>query len=112
MPSNGYILTSKKVSIKYLLGLLNSNLLKFYFGFIGLMTAGGAFTLKYATIQQLPIVIADDPQQIIALVDKILVAKKENPSADTTDWEQKIDSLVYKLYGLTKAEIAIVEGNV
>jgi hypothetical protein len=110
LPSNGYILTSNKIPIKYLLGLLNSNLLKFYFAFIGIMTAGGAFTLKYTTIQQLPIAIAEDTQPIIVLVDKILVAKKENPSADTLDWEQKIDSLVYKLYGLTKAEIAMIEG--
>jgi hypothetical protein len=111
LPSNGYILTSKGTSVKYLLGLLNSNLLKFYFGFIGIMTAGGAFTLKHATIQQLSIVVADDPQPIIALVDKILCAKRENPAADTSKWEREIDVQVYQLYGLTDEEIAIVEGG-
>jgi len=55
LPSNGYILTSNKTSIKFLLGLLNSNVLKFYFGFIGIMTAGGAYTLKHGTIRKLPI---------------------------------------------------------
>jgi hypothetical protein len=58
LPSNGYILTSAKIPIKYLLALLNSNLLKYYFGFIGVMTAGGAYTLKHGTIQALPIKIA------------------------------------------------------
>ncbi|MDR0328263.1 MAG: Eco57I restriction-modification methylase domain-containing protein, partial [Planctomycetaceae bacterium] len=109
LPSNGYILTSKKIPIKYLLGLLNSNLLKFYFGFIGIMTAGGAFTLKYATVAQFPIVVTDDPQPIIAIVDTILSAKKENPAADTSALERKIDALVYELYGLTKEEVVIVE---
>ncbi|MCL2744353.1 MAG: hypothetical protein FWE67_10930, partial [Planctomycetaceae bacterium] len=109
LPSNGYILTSKTISTKYLLGLLNSNVMKFYFGFIGVMTAGGAFTLKHATIQRLPIVISENQQLIITLVDKILSAKKHNPAADTTESERKIDVLVYQLYGLTKDEIAVIE---
>jgi hypothetical protein len=113
LPSNGYILTSEKISIKYLLGLLNSNLLKFYFGFIGVMTAGGAYTLKHATIQQLPIpVVSPDKQQpIISLVDKILSVKAKNPQADTAGLENDIDALVYELYDLTDEEIAIIEGR-
>ena len=39
------------------------------------------------------------------------MAKKENPSADTSALEKKIDEIVYKLYGLTEEEIAIVEGR-
>lgn len=31
--------------------------------------------------------------------------------ADTTSSEQEIDQLVYKLYGLTEEEIAIVENS-
>ena len=37
-------------------------------------------------------------------------AKELNPEKDTTDWENKIDHLVYELYGLTEEEIKIVEG--
>ena len=44
-------------------------------------------------------------------VDRILAAKKRDPKVDTTAWEQEIDRLVYELYGLTKEEIAIVEGK-
>jgi len=72
LPSNAYLLTSGRVPIKYLLGVLNSRLLRYYFGFIGVMTAGGAYTLKHSTIQQLPIVVTENPQPIISLVDKIL----------------------------------------
>jgi len=110
LPSNGYILTSDNVPVKYLLGLLNSKLLQYYFGFIGVMTAGGAYTLKAATIEALPIVVSNE-QPIISLVNQILSAKKENPQADTSDWENEIDQLVYQLYGLTDEEIAIVEGS-
>ena len=48
---------------------------------------------------------------IAALVDRILAAKKADPAADTKELEAEIDALVYKLYGLTDDEIAIVEGK-
>jgi adenine-specific DNA-methyltransferase len=47
----------------------------------------------------------------VELVNKILTAKKQNPSADTTDLENQIDQLVYKLYDLTEEEIKIIEGE-
>lgn len=45
------------------------------------------------------------------LVDHIFAVKKANPLADTTAEENEIDRLVYRLYGLTEDEIAIVEGT-
>ena len=114
LPSNGYILTSKEIPIKYLLALMNSKLMEFYFGFIGIMTAGGAYTLKYGTVVEFPIKIISEARQLsfINLVDKILTAKKSNPQADTTAIETEIDQLVYELYGLTDEEIQIVEESV
>ncbi len=109
LPSNGYILTSNVVSIKYLLALLNSNLLKYYFGFIGVMTAGGAYTLKHATIQQLPIVLSENQKPIIDLVDKILFAKVNNNN--TAILEKKLDEHIYSLYNLTDKEIEIIENS-
>ena len=59
LPSNGYILTSdSQLSLEYILGVLNSKLMRFYFDFIGIMTAGGAFTLKYDTISDFPFKLA------------------------------------------------------
>jgi adenine-specific DNA-methyltransferase len=40
-----------------------------------------------------------------------LAAKRSNPQADTSAWEREIDERVYRLYGLTPAEIKIVEGG-
>jgi adenine-specific DNA-methyltransferase len=43
------------------------------------------------------------------LVDKILAAKRTDAAADVSAWEREIDERVYRLYGLTAAEIKIVE---
>jgi adenine-specific DNA-methyltransferase len=109
LPSNGYILTSSEYSIKYLLALLNSRLMEFYFGFIGIMTAGGAYTLKQETVSEFPIkVISPKNQKLFTtLVDKILSAK--NSDKDTSALENEIDVMVYKLYNLTYEEVKIIE---
>lgn len=77
LPSNGYILTSSEIDIKYVLGVLNSNLMQFYFHFVGIMTAGGAFTLKHQTINELPLKIPSNFESdvISNLVDYILFTK-------------------------------------
>ncbi len=75
------------------------------------MTAGGAYTLKHATIQQLPVKVAKDIVPFITLVDQILAAKTANPKADTGALEAQIDEAVYTLYGLTAEEVRAVEGG-
>lgn len=111
LPSNAYILTSRKIPIKYILGILNSDLLKYYFSFIGVMTAGGAYTLKAATISALPFCIAEDMQPIIDVVDEILNKKASNHDADITDEEARLNDLVYELYGINNKEKAIILAN-
>jgi len=101
LPSNGYILTSKEIPVKYLLALMNSNLMEFYFGFIGIMTAGGAFTLKHETVIEFPIKVSDEKTQniFIKIVEAIL-SIKQNPqcSLDFSFFEHLIDAMVYELY--------------
>jgi hypothetical protein len=57
-----------------------------------------------------PTATPEQQAPIIALVERILQAKRDNPRADVTEWEREIDRLVYALYGLTEDEIAVVEG--
>ena len=111
LPSNAYILTSKNIPIRFILGLLNSKLLHYYFGFIGVMTAGGAYTLKAATIESLPIAVGTREQQneIALKVDSILNSKAADKQADVSSTESEIDHLVYELYGLSEEDIKIVE---
>jgi type I restriction-modification system DNA methylase subunit len=74
---------------------------------------GGRVQFRGDRMEKVPIPAATTAQQkeIEALVEQILALKKQNPDADVTALEGDIDQLVYKLYNLTKAEIAIVEGK-
>ena len=69
--------------------------------------------VKPQRIKALPIALPTNQQQqsIENLANHIISAKQSNPQADTRAWEAEIDSLVYALYGLTPAEIALVEGR-
>ncbi len=79
LPSNGYLLTSEKVPLFYILGILNSRLMRFYFNFIGIMTAGGAFTLKYDTIAEFPFreVSPENQAFMTEKVSQILALQKD-----------------------------------
>lgn len=107
------ITDESKWSPKYVVALLNSNALDFYYKKRFTLKKDDAFPeIQSYLYEQLPIAHAtkSQQQQIISLVDRILSEKKSNPQADTSSLESEIDSLVYKLYGLTEAEIAMVEG--
>jgi hypothetical protein len=104
-----FFITGK--NLKYLLSILNSKVAKWYFNEIS--TSSGMGTnrwLKYK-IEQLPIKDITEKQQtsFVNLVDQILAAKKQDPNTDTGALENKIDKLVYQLYGLTEEEKQIVE---
>lgn len=102
---------SETVDLRYLLGILNS---KYANVLLDTIRGKGNIDVNPEYIRNIPIPTATKEQQqpIIDLVDKILAAKKADATSDTTALERKIDELVYKLYGLTDEEIAIVEGNV
>ena len=109
LPSNGYILTSSNIPIKYILGVLNSDLLKYYFTFIGVMTAGGAYTLKDTTISALPFCIAQDTKPIIDIVDKILEKKTSDHDADVSKEEDLLNKLVYQIYSISSDEQELIK---
>lgn len=101
----------KNVSLKYLLAVLNSTLSEWYFHKIATTTGMGTNRWKKYKLEQLPVVkpTTAQSQQIVEIVDQILIQKKSNPNANTSALEQQIDKLVYDIYGLTKAEIAVIE---
>ena len=79
---------------KYITAILNSCL-------------GRWFLLQKKTIP-IPQIPADAQQPVIRLVDEILEAKAADPKTDISELEEKIDWLVYGLYGLTDEETAVV----
>ncbi|WP_273064488.1 Eco57I restriction-modification methylase domain-containing protein [Treponema berlinense] len=100
---------SETVDLKYLLGIMNSK----YASVLLTNLRGGDYHIYPEHIRNIPIPPATPAQQqaIIALVDKILAAKKQDSSIDTTALESKIDEFVYDLYGLTEEEKDIIRNN-
>ena len=50
--------------------------------------------------------------KIESLVKTILQKKSNDECIDTSYEEKEIDKLIYKIYGLTDAEIKIIEQNI
>ena len=106
-----YITNAKKGTIlKYILALLNSKLYFFWLYNKG-KRKGENLELYYTPLTEIPVkkINLTEQQPFIDLVEKILSVKKQNPTVDTTELEEKIDKLVYELYSLTEEEIKIIE---
>lgn len=115
----------------YLLGILNSKLLKWIFPFVSAPFRGGWMSANRQFLSQLPIRTIDFTNttdrerhdRMVALVEEMLSLHKQLAAA-RTDHEQtslkrqidatdrRIDRLVYDLYNLTDEEIRIVEKDV
>ena len=104
-----FFMTGK--DLKYILAILNSKL--FEYSLINIYLEGDTFKSKNKIIQKFPIPQRDDvySERIENLVDKVIKTKTNDSNSNTISLESQIDQLVYKLYGLTDEEIAIVEGR-
>ncbi len=102
--------------LKYLLAVLNSTIFTYiyrkYYSGGGLGENGLRYKKEF--LLQVPIPEADKITQdkIEKLVDQIITKKKSDCKSDVTDIEKMIDGIVYRLYGLTDAEIKIIEQNI
>ena len=112
----------------YLLGLINSRLINFYFW----VMMGGGLHVYPALIRSLPIrtINFDDPADVarhdrmVEMVEEMLWLQKEHAQAEALKEDRRhdlarrierldaeIDALVYELYGLTEEEIGVVGGG-
>ncbi len=98
---------------RWLCGLLNSRVVEWFYSQVSNKVRGGYLRAFTDYMKQIPIPPATPSQQtaVAAVVDRILAAKKRDSEVDTSPLEREIDQLVYRLYGLTEEEIAIVEGR-
>ncbi|OQW99584.1 MAG: hypothetical protein BWK74_01900 [Desulfobacteraceae bacterium A6] len=121
-----YFLFNRKTDsdFKFVLGLLNSQLMDVFFKAKCLTNKDSIAQVKKVDLDLLPIVDSADKarhdklvglvEKMLALTPKLRATKSESEKAalqnavTTTDAE--IDRLVYELYGLTEEEIKIVEG--
>ena len=106
--SCNYIIPTAKLPAEYLLGLMNSRLMNWYFRCFSTNSNVNGYE-----VENFPMPI-DNPaikSGIIELVNSILHQKEHDISADTSTLEHQLDRLVYQLYNLTPEEIAIIEQN-
>jgi hypothetical protein len=111
--AGGYSLVRRKNApedYRFLLGIMNSSVLWYF-----IRNTSNAynnnyyyFKTKYLEKFSLPEVSSEKQAKIIGLVDEILHAKAVDPAADTAGSEAAIDAAVCELYGLTAAEIELV----
>ncbi|MBN2031010.1 N-6 DNA methylase [bacterium] len=126
-----YLKNNIGLSTKYVLGILNSKLLSFYFKTVFTDFRNMFPIVKSGHLEKLPIKKVDfknalenrvynkintQVEQILNLNEKLSDMHEPHTretlqrQIDTTD--AQIDKLVYELYGLTEEEIKIVEGSV
>ncbi|MCY4146613.1 MAG: N-6 DNA methylase [Chloroflexi bacterium] len=124
------IVMSEDFDLKYLVGVLNSDLVDYYYNatFGGNKLSGGYLRIGPPQVKTIPIrtIDFDNPADVamhdkmVELVDEMLDRHKQLPGLTgegrkmaerliaTVDGE--IDALVYRLYGLSEGEVRVVEG--
>ncbi|EAJ5677480.1 class I SAM-dependent DNA methyltransferase [Campylobacter lari] len=116
LDSMAFMVGNSKNELKYLLGFLNSSLIFYYFKNIGHLYSDKGFLLSNQYVEKFPIPKINSKNEklaneLISLVDEILILKEQDKKANTKTQEDKINSIVYKLYNLTEEEIKIIEGK-
>ncbi|EFK9633724.1 Eco57I restriction-modification methylase domain-containing protein [Campylobacter jejuni] len=116
LDSMAFMVANSKNELKYLLGFLNSNLIFYYFKNIGHLYSDKGFLLSNQYVEKFPIPKINSKNQnladeLINLADDILKAKEQDKNANTQELENKINSLVYKLYNLNEEEIKIIKNK-
>ena len=93
------------------LGLFNSKMMWYFLSETGYVLRGGFFCFKTKYLEPFPVpeLLDKDVEEIGANVRAILAAKASDATADTSLFENRIDLLVYHLYGLTYDEVLIVD---
>ncbi len=124
------IVMSDKCNLNYLVGILNSNLVDYFYNatFGGNKLSGGYLRIGPPQVKTIPIrtIDFDNPADVrmhddmVALVDAMLDLHRQLPAlsneaqrivqARINATDRQIDALVYKLYGLSEEEIGIVAG--
>jgi len=114
-----YIIKTERISHKYLVGILNSNLIAFWLKHKGKMQ-GNHYQIDKEPLINLPLIEPEQNTQfeIEKLVNIICLIANEDGYIENQSkqemvgtYEYQIKGIVYKLYNLKQDEIAIVESS-
>ncbi|MFC2085347.1 Eco57I restriction-modification methylase domain-containing protein [Bacteroidota bacterium] len=113
------VLINSGYSLKYIMSILNSSLMQYYYKIITLSYDRVMAQTNIETIKGLPFkkLSLGDQNPFIEIVDKILSITRNDDylqnlkkQVKVKALEAEIDQLVYQLYGLTEKEIKVIEG--
>lgn len=99
---------NEKIELMYVLGLLNSKLMDFVYTYINPEKGEVLAQVKKNHIENLPVIYNKEWEPTILNFVSQLLTDKIN-GLDTLDLENKIDSIVFHIYGLTYDEVLIVD---
>ena len=128
--NNMHVIVPKEnqFSIKYVLGVINSKLVNWYYHSLNPEVGEALAEVKKTNVAKLPVYPinfsdAEDKarhDKLVSLVERMLELHKSSPrmpgdkervKREFESTDKQIDRLVYELYGLTDEEIKIVEGR-
>jgi adenine-specific DNA-methyltransferase len=117
------IIKTKRIDLKYLTGLLNSNLIKFWLLKKGKMQ-GDIYQVDKEPILDIPICLTKDKEtinEVVDLIDKIIKLKEKLLTATGHDieffenyissYEKKIDEIIFNIYDITADEQMIIQNT-
>ena len=100
----------------FLFCFLNSKLFQYFkrlkFVAYGDGQEAGRCKLDYNKMVTVPIKANVDETPYINIIKEVETQVKNNPLFDTSQYEQTIDQMIYKTYGLSEEEIKIIEESV
>jgi len=120
------IVPKSSPGLGYLLAVLNSKLLTYYFQRISSCFQGGWYAYEPRYLRRIPICAAIEGDDVAEQLEHAAVeltrlsgefAAAQAPFAaearkrEQTRWEHQVDTLVYQLFGLTEDEIHMVEAS-
>jgi len=121
---NNILLKDKRYLLKFVLAILNSKLMKFYYieNFTNKSTLTVNISKTYLDELPIPEIVKEKQERIVSLVDQMIEAQKKYHSvkieSDKALHKKKIDILdkqidqeVYNIYGLWEKDIKIIENN-
>lgn len=116
-----FLLPPEKFLSKYLLGILNSRVIRFYLSTIAETSGMGVYRWINNYVKEFPIpeISLKEQQIIVNLVDQILdvstnskIASNSDKNRHLEELQKKLDLLIYDIYHLSKNDIAIINDAV
>jgi hypothetical protein len=113
---HSFILTSDAVTLDYLLLLINSKLMSFYYHAVSMEYGRAMAQTDIDTLELLPIIIHQDTSQrsyeLVRIMQSLVtrqIAGEPGLSGKVAAIDDLFNQMVYRIYALTDAEVACIE---